>query len=784
MSIRRLSFLIGTVTFLLVAALSVGLLWKSAQSMRAIDQISDVGKVMARLSSTVIELSLERSLVQVTLSLDTPIAAQYRTMIDEQRRKVATGFAEIRALTEADKRYAVFKGKVDASLKELDALRREADRLLSLPRTERDPNFVSRWSSEVPRIIGDLELLSQVLRDPNVTVPMEVLQLEQIQHLAWAIREYGGRERTMMAIAIARQEPVSEAGLVRMQAFHDTALRRRAGIANLRDRVPADLQADIDRLEREYFGTYGEIRQRVKAAAPTGQYDIAFEAFFAQSTQALAVAEALSASAIGKKTALLADLRAEAIAMFSLFSFILVAASVLSLWMGRYLSRSVAGRIESVADTVTRLADGQYDITLTDVGQRTDEVSRTVRATAVLRRNLMHARDLEARAQQDRELAEQHRTASLKDMADTVETETSKVVSVSSVRIDDMSSRAEEMADSARKVGQEAAGVSAAMAQVLGNAETVGAATDEMESNVRDIGRRAQASAEVARQADAAGTEAAAEIGRLAEAVARIRSITEIIAGIAGQTNLLALNATIEAARAGEAGKGFAVVASEVKNLANQTAQSTNEIDGIVREIDTLMRNAVTTVGGMSRSIAEARVAATDIGTAVEQQLAATQEISRSVLEVIDAVRDVSTRMGQVSQEAEQTTVVAGMVSDAAARVREHLTGLQSVLVQAIRTATPEVDRRVAPRHRIEADCELQLSGGQITSARLIDISANGARIIATGPLDTDGIVQFRLGRLTARVSGAVPATDGVSLRFHAPVDLTLLPEATARSAA
>ncbi|MFY8095921.1 MAG: methyl-accepting chemotaxis protein [Niveispirillum sp.] len=752
--------------------------------MRAIDQISDAGKVMAQLSSTVIELSLERSLVQVTLSLDSPIAVQYRTMIDEQRRKVATGFAEIRTMTAAEPRYAAFREKVESSLTALDTLRREADRLLSLPRAERDPQFVSRWSSDVPRIIGDLELLGQVLRDPNVTVPMEVLQLEQIQHLAWAIREYGGRERTMMAIAIARKEPVSEAGLVRMHAFHDTALRRRAGIVNLRNRVPADLQAGIDRLEREYFGTYGQIRERVKAAAPTGQFDIAFETFFTDSTKALAVAEALSASAIARKTALLADMRAEAIAMFSLFSFILVAASVLSLWMGRYLSRSVAGRIESVADTVTRLADGEYDIDLTDVGQRTDEVSRTVRATAVLRRNLMHARHLEERAHEDRELAEQRRTASLKDMADTVETETSKVVALSNVRIQEMSARVEEMAESARKVGQEAAGVSAAMAQVLGNTETVGAATDEMESNVRDIGRRAQASAEVARQADEAGAEAAAEISRLAEAVARIRSITEIIAGIAGQTNLLALNATIEAARAGEAGKGFAVVASEVKNLANQTAQSTSEIDGIVREIDALMRSAVGTVGGMSRSIAEARVAATEIGTAVEQQLAATQEISRSVLEVIDAVRDVSTRMGEVSQEAEQSTIVAGTVSDAAARVREHLAGLQSVLVQAIRTATPEVDRRAAPRHRVESDCELLLTSGQTTSARLVDISAEGARIVATGPLDTARIVHLRVGKLTASVSGVVPTMDGVSLRFHAPVDLTMLPEAAARTAA
>ncbi|MCB0989656.1 MAG: hypothetical protein KDB16_01665, partial [Acidimicrobiales bacterium] len=156
----------------------------------------------------------------------------------------------------------------------------------------------------------------------------------------------------------------------------------------------------------------------------------------------------------------------------------------------------------------------------------------------------------------------------------------------------------------------------------------------EIANRSRDISRRAG-------DAVAIADEASHAVTRLDDSSEEVGKVVESIASVANQTNMLALNATIEAARAGEAGKGFAVVASEVKELANQTAAATDEIDAKIRRIRDEISNAVNLISSIVEHVRHVNDSQDAMSSAIGHQTNAVEELGRNLLAVSDAAAEI-----------------------------------------------------------------------------------------------------------------------------------------------
>jgi aerotaxis receptor len=206
--------------------------------------------------------------------------------------------------------------------------------------------------------------------------------------------------------------------------------------------------------------------------------------------------------------------------------------------------------------------------------------------------------------------------------------------------------------------------------------DMVATAVNEMASATQEVSSNAQRTADATRDANrlagvgkavVAKTREAIEIlsesvnsaasvsSQLASDTQEIGKVVDVIKGIAEQTNLLALNAAIEAARAGEQGRGFAVVADEVRALASRTATSTEQIHGLIENLQTAAKRAVDAMragheqadhgvaqvieadealDGIREAIERINDMTDQIASAAEEQSSVAEEINRNVTNI------------------------------------------------------------------------------------------------------------------------------------------------------
>ncbi|TNC82430.1 MAG: methyl-accepting chemotaxis protein [Oleiphilus sp.] len=251
------------------------------------------------------------------------------------------------------------------------------------------------------------------------------------------------------------------------------------------------------------------------------------------------------------------------------------------------------------------------------------------------------------------------------------------------------------------KLNQATDGVKERVDAAHDTTEHVASAMAEMSATAQEVANHAASAADAAKEADQAAVDsvstmqnAQSSVNRLSEQVGKtvetvkklaedtneVGTVLSVIRGIAEQTNLLALNAAIEAARAGEQGRGFAVVADEVRTLAQKTQQSTEEIEGIINNVQngakdtvsvmdasaettnqsaTLFAEAADKLNVVTQSVERITDLSHQVATAAEEQTNVSEDITRTIVEVSDLVEETVSSASATRETAQELAIMA-----------------------------------------------------------------------------------------------------------------------------
>ncbi len=171
----------------------------------------------------------------------------------------------------------------------------------------------------------------------------------------------------------------------------------------------------------------------------------------------------------------------------------------------------------------------------------------------------------------------------------------------------------------------------------------------------------------------------------LSEQIQQIGEITGVVTNLAQQSKMLALNASIEAAKAGEAGKGFAVVAAEVRELAEQSQQSTAQVQKILQDIRHATDRAVMATEEGSKGVDAGMLSVQRSGDVMRQlnevvreTAIASQQITAVVKQqfigleqVTNAMKDINKVTAQFVSSTQQSQVSSAGISKVTDRLRD-----------------------------------------------------------------------------------------------------------------
>lgn len=347
--------------------------------------------------------------------------------------------------------------------------------------------------------------------------------------------------------------------------------------------------------------------------------------------------------------------------------FMLIFTIVASVTIVIITSNTITRPLIQAINAAIKIANGERKINL--VAQSTDETGVLITALAQMQQAIREGEDALAK-----------KAAETKELLDNV------VVTLAEVKqsVDIQSAGATEQAASINEITASLSEIEKSTTQTVDKARALGKAAKKTQEKGQ-LGLDSVEESVLGMKAVRDKVQIIAQnILELSKQTQQVGEITAVVTNLAQQSKMLALNASIEAAKAGESGRGFAVVAAEVKNLAEQSEQSTAQVQQILedirrgtekavmvteegtKEVDQGMKQ-VEQAGEIIRSlndiIHDATVASQQIEAAISQEGVGIEQITAGMNEINQVT-------ASLTQSVKQTTEVIDNLSSISARLK------------------------------------------------------------------------------------------------------------------